>query len=220
MTPKRTAITAKTMIVSIIVAAAIISAGVFAVSYFGTTKTQPCGQQVGNATRASTTNCQLGITLILGIRNATITVGHNETFDISIRNDRASNNTVGFNGFPSLPRVNQSNPAFAVDELPPVSCGQRVPAWIMVYNESGLPIPLNDVAPFTGICGETSIGIPYQFSPSQTLTETLSVGGYWRSSNISEPWKDATQSQFAPGQYTVLAFNGWNQPLMLNFTVD
>ena len=150
--------------------------------------------------------------------------GKNETFYLSVHNDLASNNSlvqenailpphISFNISNSLSSLRD-----ATDILPLNQCGQT--AWIAVYNESGLPVQLNDATPTVLICGELNSGPPpIQFTPYQTLTQDITVGGYWHSSNATAPWEDATFAQFGPGQYTVVAFDQWTQPIMLNFTV-
>ena len=189
MKSKKTAIARKTIVMAIMVVAVIIGAGALATSYLSM---EPCQQQKGSATDAQVTNCHLSITVTLRITNATMTAGNNETVYVSVHNDKVSDNTVSLNGVTPPPHLNASNLAADTEILPPYQCGQS--AWIVVYNESGLPVQLNDATPFDGICGSTSSGIPFQLTPHQTLTQDLSVGGYWHSSNATAPWEDATYS--------------------------
>ncbi len=185
-----------------------------------TTTTQLCGDQVGNSTNVSISNCQLGITLLIGIKDGILSPGANETFSVSLSNDWATTNVAVLHGdISTLHHINESNPSSLVDVLPPTFCHPNVPVWIIVYNESGLPVQLNNAFPSVVSCSGTATGTTYQFSPFQTLTQTFSVGGNWHSSNATAPWEDATYSQFSPGQYTVLAFDEWSQPITLSFTV-
>ena len=217
--------------IAIVIAAIVIGAGIFAASYLGTattvtrtttitsTSTELCGQQLGNVTEAYITNCQLGVTLFLGIENPSIPGGNNETFSLSVRNDLGSNNTLTQEN-PILPAHISPLVLNSPDYILPLSpeCGQF--AWIVVYNESGLPVQLNDAIPHVYVCGELSSGLPpIQFATYQTISQSISLGGYWHSSNATAPWEDATYGRFAAGQYTVIMFDRWTQPIMLNFTV-
>ena len=74
------------------------------------TTTELCGPQAWNSTDVTITNCQLGITLSLGIRDTIISTGSNETFYVSIRNDLPSNSTLSRLGTISLPHINESSP--------------------------------------------------------------------------------------------------------------
>ena len=185
------------------------------------TSTELCGQQVWNSTSVSVTNCQLGVTLLLGIRETTVPTGTNETFYVSMRNDLPVNNTLSRLGSVSLPHINESSPGAIDDVLPAVFCRPSVPAWIIIYNQSGLPVQLSAAQPIITLCSETANNGPtFEFAPSQTLTQTLSVGGYLHSPDAAAPWENATFSQFSPGQYTVLAYDQWSPTVSLNFTVN
>ena len=189
------------------------------------TVTETCGTITLNSTEVSSTNCQLGVTVSLGIEDTAISAGSNETFQLSVHNDLDSNSSLAQESavLPPHISINISNSISSLrdgtDILPLYpQCGQT--AWIAVYNEFGLPVQLNDATPTVVICGQTSTGLPpIQFTPYQTLTQDISIGGYWHSSNATAPWEDATFAQFGPGQYTVIAFDQWTLPIMLNFTV-
>jgi hypothetical protein len=95
---------------------------------------------------------------------------------------------------------------------------------IAIYNSSGDYMQLNDAPPNLLACvtSTTASGGPatsYSFNASQTVTTMLSIGGHWTSKDASEPWINATYSQFSPGNYTVVAFDGWQQVVELSFMV-
>jgi plastocyanin len=195
-----------------------------------TTSTATCPEGESNATSASTTDCQLGITL--GVATNTgppyVPVGFNETFHLSLTNDLGMARNVNYTSFPPLP--DGVNPSSAVGEdyilplLPPCagifpSTSGYVPAFIAVYNSSGAQLQLNDSPPSLVSCVSLPSNHYRSFNASQTINETLSLGGFYTSTDASEPWLNATYSQFGPGDYTVVAFDPWNQTADLNFSV-
>ena len=134
--------------------------------------------------------------------------------------------------FPNLPGgLSIGSFAFFDYILPvvPSSCGgfpsAYIPAFVAIYNSSGSPQVLTDASPniFVSSCpaASPSPGLCdcYWFAPLQTKSESLSVGGVWHSPNAKEPWVNATYAMFAPGNYTMIAFDWWGQTAVQNFTV-
>ena len=169
---------------------------------------------------ASSTNCQLGLTFSLSIKSSTIGSATNQTVYLSIHNDRSTNNTVAFTGAPDMSGgLNPSSPESGVYLLPSPDCTLNIAGYFAIYNSSSTPQQLNTDAPNNACC-ISGPSASYQFSALQTVAQTVSLGGYYHSSNPSEPWIDATYVAFAPGQYTVTAVDGWSQMLTLSFTVS
>jgi len=112
----------------------------------------------------------------------------------------------------------------------PAGCGGfpsgYFPAFVAIYNQSGSPQLLNDLPPWyweascPAATGGTSQYNYNWFAPFQTKSVSISVGGFWHSPNTTEPWANATYGKFAPGNYTITAFDAWGQMAELNFTVD
>ena len=170
------------------------------------------------------TDYQLGISLSLSA-NSSILGGENETIIISLTNELPRPNNATFTGPPTLPH----GPTFSevswqnfVLPVPP-SCGNTpygyIPYYVVIYNQSGIPMQLNDAAPAILNCISSIKSNQHLFSPSQVVTESISVGGFWKSPNANEPWLNAAHSRFSPGTYTVVAFDPWNQLTEVNFTV-
>jgi hypothetical protein len=233
---------------AIIIAAIIISATALSYSSFETTVTRTvsgttttsiqvstttvttistttCSEVGSNATSAFATDCQLGITLGLET-DPYITIGQNETLSVSLTNDLTIPRDVNYTGLPALPRGPNLSSAAAYDYVLPLqpACGypsesSYEPAFFAVYNGSGAPVQLND-SPIPIVSCLSSPGQSYHpFDASQTITEDLSIGGQWMSTDASQPWVNGTYSQFGPGNYTVVAFDPWQQLVERNFTV-
>jgi hypothetical protein len=184
------------------------------------TSSTTCGTVTVNTTDVSSTNCQLGLTFTLSIESGTIEGGENLTAKVSIRNDLPSNRNVTFTGTPTMHGgLTPDSPELGVYLLPSPGCSTNVSGYIAAYNSSDAPQQLNDDAPNLA-CGVSGLaGFMHQFFPYQTINQTLTLGGYYHSSDASEPWLNATYVQFTPGQqYAVAAFDGWGQLLTLNFT--
>jgi hypothetical protein len=170
----------------------------------------------------STHSCQLGVTLGVAAY-PTLSMGQNETVYVSLSNDFATPNDVNYTGLPVLPHGFVPRFGIAGDYTLPISDGclwpssAYEPAFIAIYNESGAPVQLNGSPPSISYC--PALPNYHSFNASQTITETLSIGGSWTSSNSSEPWINAAYSQFSPGNYTVVAFDPWGQLAELNFQV-
>ena len=98
------------------------------------------------------------------------------------------------------------------------SLGNYVPAYIVIYNGAGVPVQLTDSAIATLSCLHET-GDSLSFNAFQTITEDLSIGGVWTSTDVDQPWINATYSQFSPGNYFVVAFDAWGQLAELNFSV-
>jgi hypothetical protein len=184
------------------------------------TSTAFCAGSASNTTYGVTTACPPGITLGLAMPHE-ILVGQNATVFLSLTNDLTATRNVSYTGFPALPDGLELGTPATLDDILPVDnyCGlPSVPAFIAVYNESGALMQLNDASP-----GITSLPCSYpnyqSFNASQTVTETLSISGYYTSTDASGPWVNATYSVFTPGNYTIIAFDPWEQLTELNFTV-
>ena len=152
--------------------------------------------------------------------NSSIREGANETLRVSLTNELPYSNNATFTGAPVLPQ----GPALSGDSwenflLPiPPACGGYTPFYIAIYNQSGDPLQLNDSPPSLLTC--VSSGSDFHvFNPSQVVSESFSVGGYWKGSNPNEPWVNATFTRLGKGTYTAIAFDPWSQVAELNFTV-
>ena len=173
----------------------------------------------------STTDCALGITLGLEANSST-TAGVNETVYLSLTNDLPMARNVNYTGPPTLPNGLDLSSAAAYDYVLPLqpacaypSTSSYEPAFIAVYNGSGAPVQLND-SPVPIVSCITSLSQTYHpFNASQTITETISIAGYYTSTDASEPWVNATHSPLSPGNYTLVAFDPWGQLTELGFTV-
>lgn len=191
-----------------------------------TTSKTTCVEPASNATKAFATNCQLGITLALAT-NLGVSMGQNVTVSVSLTNDLAIPENINYTGPPILPHGPDLTSTSAVDYMLPIppSCGYPSvptyePAFIVLYNGSGSPMHLSNSPPSILDCISSLGQFSHPFEASQTISETLSIGGYWTSPNGNEPWVNATYSQFSPSHYTVVAFDPWGQFTELNFTVS
>jgi hypothetical protein len=218
---------------AIVTAGVLISASLF-IAVWGAktttvtktvTSTSTCVEGGSNATNAFTTDCKLGVTLGLAV-GPIIPVGQNETIRVSLTNDLASPENVTYTGIPTLHDFPGLTSIAAVDFVLPESetCGfpsspGYLPAFIVVYDSSGAPLQLGDSIPILLTCLSSNPSF-HPFNASQTISETISIGGYWTSPNPSEPWVNATYHQFPPGSYTIAAFDPWDQIAEQNFTVN
>jgi hypothetical protein len=153
-------------------------------------------------------------------------VGQNETISVSLTNDFTKPSTVNYTGLPTLPNGPAlSSVAATVDLFPPPpvcgypTLGSYVPAYIVVYDGAGVPVQLTDSAIATISCLHAA-GYSLSFNASKTITEVLSIGGVWTTTDVNQPWINATYSDFSPGNYTVIAFDPWGQLAELNFSVS
>ena len=178
------------------------------------------------ATTAEAFTTSWGITLGLSAPPS-VPTGANETITVVLTNLLPVPRQTRYTGFPTLP--DGLNP-FQTWYILPLNGGCTYgptgpePAFIVIYNESGAPVQLNAAPPSLVTCTTTfpSGGVPnyYQFAPFQSFSESVSVGGRWTSHDTSEPWINATYSSFAPGIYTIVAFDSWMQTSSQNFTVS
>jgi hypothetical protein len=77
---------------------------------------------------------------------------------------------------------------------------------------------LTDLSPSTLACLS---GPPkFSFGPLQTVSDTLSVGGYWTSPDTEQPWINATYHPLPAGVYTIVAFDPWDQLTQFSFSVS
>jgi hypothetical protein len=173
----------------------------------------------------STTDCQLGITLGLSA-NPGIVTGTNESITVSLANDEPESRDVNYTSFPPLQHGLDSSSAAWYDDVLPLQppCGYPSnssfePAFIVVYNATGFPMQLSG-SPMPILNCISSGGQYHPFTASQTINESISIGGYWTSPNAEEPWVNASYSQFSPGNYAIVAFDTWGQATELNFTVN
>jgi hypothetical protein len=165
--------------------------------------------------------------ILLGLSgNSSIPMGTNETFTVSLTNELSSSNNATYTGPPVLqhgPTLSGTSWNNYVLPVPP-SCGSTpndyIPYYVVIYNQSGAPLELNDVPPSILDCISSTSGNYHVFSPSQVVTESVSVGGFWRSSNTNEPWVNATYIGFGSGTYTVVAFDAWGQQTTMYFEVQ
>jgi hypothetical protein len=182
-----------------------------------------CTSPISNSTSAYTTDCNIGVTLGLSA-NPSIRLGANLTIRISVLNALDASNRVMYTHFPTLPLGPDFGGSTWYNYVLPVppSCGNvpsgYVPYFVVIYNQSKIQ-QLNNVAPSTIICVSSGNQNYHQFSPSQTINESFTVGGSWKSTDLNEPWINATYSQFTPGNYTIVALDPWNQSAKMNFTV-
>lgn len=190
-----------------------------------TTATTTCIESASNSMNAITTDCLLGITL--GLRtNPEALPGQNETVFVSLTNDLAIPDDVNYTGLPTLPHGPNLSSAPAVDYMLPMPppCGYPSlstyePAFIALYNGSGFPLQLSDSPPSAVSCIIMQGQDHHTFNASQTITEALSIGGYWTSPNADQPWVNATYKGLSPGNYTIFAFDPWQRLAELNFMV-
>jgi hypothetical protein len=218
---------------AILIAGVLISASVFVAiggmkptvtTTVTTTSIATCTDRTSNATNAFSTDCNLGITLGVAA-TPEVLAGRNETFYVSVTNDMTKGTTFNYTSLPTLPNGPAlSSVAATVDMFPPPpicgypSLGNYVPAYIVIYNGAGVPVQLTDSAIATVSCLHGT-GYSLSFNASETITEDLSIGGVWTSTDANQPWINATYSHFSPGSYAVVAFDAWGQLAELNFSV-
>lgn len=182
-----------------------------------------CPGTGSNAADAYTSDCKLGITLGLETNPVHFT-GQNGTFSVYLSNDNASSRNITYTGAPSLPHGLDLTSAVDYDYVLPsqTSCGTSAPTYdpvfMMVYNGTGSPLQLSDSPPNETACVSTSNNY-YHFDSLETINATTTLGGYWTSTDSSEPWINAVYHGFAPGNYTVIAFDPWQQIVELNFSI-
>lgn len=228
--------------IAIVIAAVVISASALSYASFEstvtrtslstTTLTTTCTEGVvttpspGSAAThfSSTTDCNLGMTL--GVEaNPSVGTGQNETVNLSLTNDFNEARNVSYSSVPNLPHGPDLSSVQAIDDILPAlpSCGfpstGYAPAFIVIYNGSDYPIQLSDSPPSLVSCLNVPSNHYHSFNSSQTISQSLSVGGYWTSSDVSQPWINATYHQFSPGNYTAVAFDPWGQMTQLSFTI-
>jgi YVTN family beta-propeller protein len=192
-----------------------------------TTTTSTCAEQcceipAGNATP----DCQSQITLGLAAV-PTVFVGRNESVFVSLTNDLPVPRDVNYTGLPTLPNGPDLSTAQGSDYVLPMlpqcgypSLGGYVPVFMAIYNGSGAPVQLNDSPPnISALCVYLPSEFYFSFNASETDTKTMTIGGFYTNTDASEPWLNATYSAFTPGNYTIVAFDPWEQLTELNFTV-
>jgi hypothetical protein len=183
-----------------------------------------CGLFSPNSTSQYATDCKLGVTLGLSERFTSVVIASNQTFYISLKNDLPVANNINYSSTPiSLPGVNSSNGSivyYYLPVMPPCVIPESFPPmFFAIYNASGVPLPLNDVGLSSVQCPAMISSLYHQFNASQTMRNSISVGGYWMGTDPKAPWVNATFHTFLPGNYTVLAFDFWNQTAKLSFSV-
>ena len=220
---------------AIVIAGVLISASIFVAvggaktttvtKTITSTSTATCAEEGSNATGAFVTDCTLGITLGLA-GTQIVAFGQNNSVHVSLTNDQAALRNVNYTGLPALPHGFNPASSEAFDYVLPLqpSCGYPStagfePAFIVVYNASGSPLQMSD-SPLSVVNCISSAKNYHTFNASQTLSEAISVRGYWASPNPSEPWINATYHQFSSGNYTIIAFDLWGQLAELNFSVS
>ena len=179
------------------------------------------------ATTAEAFTTTWGITLGLSA-STLVPTGANETITISLTNLLPVPRQTRYTGFPNLP---DGIYPYQTWYVLPLNGGCTYgptgpePAFIVIYNESGAPMQLNVASPSLVACAESAMTANgnanyYQFAPFQSISESVSIGGHWTSSDAGEPWINATYTRFAPGTYTIVAFDLWMQTASMNFTVN
>ncbi len=178
--------------------------------------------QASSVTNA-TTDVRLGLTLTISA-DPVVVAGGNQTVSAALTNDAAQARVVNYTGYETL--RNGFNPATpeAIDYVLPAVTGCSAPpgyasVFVALLDGSGNVIQLNDVSPVLVSCVSGSAENSYSFKPSQVVSLNFSFGGYWSSPNAGQPWIDAAYHGLAPGSYTVVVFDGWNQIAELNFVV-
>ena len=149
-------------------------------------------EPAANVTGAFSTDCRLGITLGLSASPA-VTEGSNQTVQVLLKNDLPTSNQAKYTGLPALPHgLGPLNDTFENYILPEVlDCGTSAPpdsglASIAVYDASGFPLQLNVMEPCL-LAQASAVSPPFQFNASQTISVHISLGGYWTSTDRSEP---------------------------------
>lgn len=177
------------------------------------------GGAVPGATSNFTTSCQTGLTLSVA-SDPDIPVGTNQTIYVSLQNHLPSPQTANSSGSTNLPPGLDSQLVDWEDVQPQLpQCGAVAQGYIVIYNESGSLLMLQDEPDtLTQLCDNIA-NIGATLNPYQTVTVSLSFGGYWTSADANEPWINATYRAFSPGEYTIVAFDSWGQLTKLSFTV-
>ena len=217
---------------AIVIAGVLISASLFVAiggakittvtKTITTTSTPSCAEGGSNATNAFATDCQLGITLGLAT-NPYVLAGNNQSFHVSIKNDLPTPNHANFTGFPPLPNI--LNPSltslYSEPALPQCSSLGFPIGYIVVYNESGYPLALQNpiIGTLTALCTALPGLQNSTMDAYQTVTGSFSIGGYWSIPNINQFLVNDSYRLFGPARYTVVAFDAWGQLAELNFTV-
>jgi hypothetical protein len=208
-------------------ALSLIVVAIGGVVYYASTSessgsSETCTTVTLSSTEVASTDCRLGLTFTLSIQYSAVAAGTNQTVTISIHNDKSSENNVTFAGLASaVPgELNPGSPDVIVFLLPSSTCSPNVPGYFAVYNSSSAPQQLNVNPPNLACQLSGPADSWHQFSPLQTISQSFNFGGFYTSSDGSEPWINATYFEFVPGQqYEVFAFDGWGQLLTMSFSV-
>ncbi len=207
--------------ISIILAVAfVIAASIYGFDLIAYPRGHPCDVEYGNSTSVSVSNCQVGITLTLSVRSDQVATGGNMTATFSLRNDLSATNfqcvSGGQNvGLASILRTTN----LTINQLDADVISENcTPAGIMIRDGSGAYLQLS-VEPSLTWCGSLSCGMPFSLNASEVRSLSFSVGGFWTFTNSSAPLENSLYSPFSPGQYSVIAYAAWVQPITLNFTV-
>jgi len=168
---------------------------------------------------ATVTDCKLGTSLTLAVKEAALRGGSNQTLYLSVKNAFNRANNVTYVGFPALPSFTFVN-ATVYLLVHPNGCQIPIPpAFILIYNAtSGKLLQLNTYSPTLLTC-VGNLPAYFHFTANQNLTGFFSIGGYYTSINLSEPWLNATYHTLPPGRYNAVAFDPWKHMAELNFTV-
>ncbi len=219
----------------VVVATVIVLMAVSGVAgYFtGSANTRPNTMTTTATTTKTTIITGVSSTIIYGMfaielgvsGNESIKVGKNETVAVSFTNQSPYTLNATYEGF----AVASYGPPFSGNTwanyvLPvPIPCGNYpsgyVPYYVAIYNQSGRPLQLNAVPPSFVMCISTLNGNRHVFGPSQVVTESISIGGFWRSSDANQPWVNATFARFSPGAYAIVVFDPWNHLTGMTFAV-
>jgi hypothetical protein len=184
-------------------------------------ETVDCPQHFSNSTISVETDC--GTELSLGISaRPVIAAGGNQTVELLLTNDLSEPKSVNYTSLPGLPGgLDLSNPNAVDYFLPVLDCGitsGEPPLLMALIDASGDPMQLTDLPPSALACVS---GPPkFSFGPLQTVSDTLSVGGYWTSPDTDQPWINATYHPLPAGVYTIVAFDPWDQLTQFSFSVS
>jgi hypothetical protein len=193
------------------------------------TNNELCDQNgiVVNSTYVYSTNCGVGVALILGLRNESIPHGSSEIFTIALRNDLDYPDTANMTGVPSIidgfnaSRFNLFN--YTLPQIPLCGYGDHdssgaPPAFLMIFNSSGYPVRLSNLQEIYPSC--PYLGRPaWAFNASQTDQETLNVNGSWQKTGLNASASSLSYSDLAPGRYTAVAIDEWGDQAAVSFTV-
>gem|GEM_PF-3038159 len=186
-------------------------------------ETFDCPQHFSNSTISVETDC--GTELSLGISaSPVIAAGGNQTVELLLTNDLLEPRSVNYTAIPALPDglyLDLPNPNTIDYFLPVLDCGitsGEPPLLMALINASGDRMQLTDLSPSALACLS---GPPkFSFGPLQTVSDTLSVGGYWTSPDTEQPWINATYHPLPAGVYTIVAFDPWDQLTQFSFSVS